>query len=154
MIPPQRVMVAFALEPSRPYYVARLCRSCNRTVITGERSPATSSRMQGGSAIDETDIELLPPTTVQSLEGLPRADSPTKPVARACGTPRTTEARTDFVVTLPQMKRHQFYGGRLPFTLSAALTIKAQMIFWHRLRCLGLEAKMASVKCGLAPFPS
>ena len=52
------------------------------------------------------------------------------------------------------MRRHKFCGGRLPFTLSAALTIKSRMIFWHRLRCLGLEAKMASAKCGLALFPN
>jgi hypothetical protein len=53
-----------------------------------EGSPAALSRTQdaGGqdeSVIDKRGVHLLPPTTVQSLEGAPCGDTPIEPVAMA-----------------------------------------------------------------------
>jgi hypothetical protein len=71
-----------------------------------ERSPAALSKVEntgglGGSAIGKRDIDLLPPTTVQSLEDTLWDDTPVEPVAVARGTPHSTDAiLTDRTETL------------------------------------------------------
>lgn len=62
-----------------------------------ERIPAALSKVEnaggsGGSAMRKRDIDLLPPTTVQSLEATLWDDTPIGPVAVARGTPHSTDA--------------------------------------------------------------
>lgn len=108
---------------------------------------------QDESVMDERDIHLLPPTTIQNLEGSPCGYTQVEPVAMARGASRSTNAiltdRTNSYSHTPAHETSIVMWGMSLFISSVTLTMETRMIFWHRSCCLRLKAEIKASECGL-----